>query len=129
MTCWSRKAPGLKWRTEIRPSAQKDLQSIYRYLAATHQEAFGHDHRSAQDLARRRIVAIRDNIPRIAIAPHRGARVSHGERTYRHLTIDRAVYWFTLDEDRRVVSVEGVFFGGQDHLGRMLTRLTEEGGA
>ena len=38
----------------------------------------------------------------------------------------RAIYWFDVDEGRRTVRVLAVFFGGQDHIRRMLIRLLED---
>lgn len=39
------------------------------------------------------------------------------------MTIDRAIFWFDLDEAERVVRILAVFFGGQDHIRHMLRRL------
>ena len=41
----------------------------------------------------------------------------------RHLTIDRAIYWFDVNEAEQRVRVLAIFFGGQDHVRHMLTRL------
>ena len=41
----------------------------------------------------------------------------------RHLTIDRAIYWFDLNEAEQRVRVLAIFFGSQDHVRHMLTRL------
>ena len=44
----------------------------------------------------------------------------------RHLTIGQAIVWFDIDEDVKLVRVLAVFFGGQDHIRRVLTRLLGE---
>lgn len=41
----------------------------------------------------------------------------------RHLTIDRAIYWYLVDEDRYQLRILAIFFGPQDHQRRMLVRL------
>lgn len=80
-------------------------------------------------MSRARVFAIEAGFARLAKAPHRGTRHTIGDRTYRHITIDRAIYWFTLDEGAQVLRIEAIFFGGQDHLDRMFTRMREEGEA
>ena len=44
----------------------------------------------------------------------------------RHLTIGRAIYWFDVDEAGRTVRVLTVFFGRQDHVRHMMTRLLDD---
>jgi plasmid stabilization system protein ParE len=44
----------------------------------------------------------------------------------RHVTIDQAIYWFLVDEDALIVRVLAIFFGGQDHIRRMLARLLQK---
>ena len=61
--------------------------------------------------------------------PHSGTRHVVQGQEFRHITLNRAIFWFTLDEARRTICIEGIFHGGQDHLGRMLSRLTSEGEA
>ena len=41
----------------------------------------------------------------------------------RHITIGRAIYWFDILEDVRLVRILAIFYGGQDHQTKMLTRL------
>lgn len=55
--------------------------------------------------------------------PHRGERHDDILPGLRHLAIDRAIYWFDVDEGREAVRVLAVFFGGQDHVRHMLVRL------
>ena len=59
-------------------------------------------------------------------------RASSGERRddvlpgTRHLAIGRAIYWFDVDERRETVRILAVFFGGQDHVRRMIARLLKD---
>jgi hypothetical protein len=41
----------------------------------------------------------------------------------RHLTVDRAIIYFEIDEAEKLVYVISVFFSGQDHLRHMTERL------
>jgi hypothetical protein len=43
----------------------------------------------------------------------------------RHLSLDRAVYWFRPRRQQREIQLLAVFFGGQDHQRHMLVRLLE----
>ncbi|MEQ1616787.1 MAG: hypothetical protein ABL883_00400 [Terricaulis sp.] len=47
-------------------------------------------------------------------------------RGLRSDTKDRAISYFTVDDDARLVRVLAVFFGGQDHQREMLKRLLLE---
>ena len=43
----------------------------------------------------------------------------------RNVTKDRAVVYFDVNDDEKVVRVLAVFFGGQDHQRRMILRALE----
>lgn len=77
-------------------------------------------------MAFQRVDAIARTRKTLVCAPHRGTRHDIGGLHYRHVTVDRAIYWFTLDEGAEVLRVEAIFFSGQDHAGRMFARLTSE---
>ncbi|OAN70946.1 hypothetical protein A8B82_21875 [Sulfitobacter sp. EhC04] len=113
----------MAWTVEFRPSAESDIAVIFDHLVQSHLD-FGHDTASAVSLASGRINSIVQNRQRIAIAPERGGRIFSNNRTYRHLTIERTIYWFTLDEVSQIIQIEAIFHGGQDHLQHMLARLT-----
>lgn len=118
----------MAWKIEVTEAATEDLRRIFRYLFETHRDGFGHSAREARDRAAERVRTIRANAARLATAPHRGTFHEIDGRIYRQLTMERSVYWFSLDEAGQTVRVIGIFHGGQDHLGRMLGRLTGEGG-
>lgn len=40
--------------------------------------------------------------------------------------VDRAICWFTVDEPAETVRILAVFFGGEDHVRRMLIRLLSD---
>ena len=116
----------MAWKVEFGRAAREDLLGIYRHLVATNRD-FGHSLTEAKGIARERLFAIEAQGARLSRAPFRGTRHEIGGLHYRHVTIDRAIYWFTLDEAREVLRVEAIFFSGQDHAGRMFARLTSEG--
>ena len=121
----------MAWRIEVTHDAVEDQRRIFRHLFEIHRREFGHGPSEAADKAERRSRAIDAGIVRIAKAVHIGTRHVIQGHEFRHLTIDRAIYWFTLDEAARCVRIEAIFFGGQDHVARMLDRLsarTEGGG-
>lgn len=118
----------MAWTTEDAEAVESDLEAIFEHLFDSHLH-FGHTIREAGIMAAQRVDAIATRRLTLANAPHRGTRHSLGGRSYRHVTIDRAIYWFTLDEAAEVLRIEAIFFGGQDHLDRMFTRLQEEGEA
>lgn len=57
--------------------------------------------------------------------PHQGTLRPELAPGLRSVTKDRAIFYFDVDDDRRVVRVLAVFFGGQDHQRLMLKRLLE----
>ena len=117
----------MAWKVVLTNSAMEDLRKIFRHLFAAHRDGFGRTPREARDLAAARVKSVERTAARLATAPHRGTQHVVGTRTYRHVTIDRAIYWFTLDEPSETVRVIGIFYGGQEHLDRMLGRLAGEG--
>ena len=115
----------MAWRIEDSIHVSADLARIYDHLEASH-EGFGHSLEEAVAMAEMRVSGIYSRRKTLLIAPHRGTLHEIHGQLIRHVTIDRAIYWFSLDDASQTVRIEGIFFGGQDHLGRMLARLTAE---
>lgn len=118
----------MDWRVELADIAKEDLRAIFRHLFSVHHHHFGKRRFDAADAAEARVAKIASNATRLAKAPHIGTHHRFDGRDYRHVTIDRAVYWFALDDGAQAVRILGIFHGGQDHLDRMMARLTAEGG-
>ena len=110
-------------RIEFAPEARDDLRALFRHLYETH-STFGRSVREARDLARARARQVEANAQRLALAPGMGTRHDDLMQGLRHVTLDRAIYWFTVDEALQRVRVLAVWHGGQDHLARMMRRLT-----
>ena len=114
----------MDFRLEFSAEAERDFELIFDHLFDSYR-GFGEHVVAALDHAETRVMAIRAAANRILTAPHRGERHDDVLPGLRHLTIDRAIYWFDVDEARRTVRVLAVFLGGQDHRRRMLARLLE----
>ena len=112
------------FRLEFSAEADRDFGLIFDHLLRSY-VGFGESLQSAVDHAEMRIREIRVAGERILTAPHRGERHDDIRPGLRHLTIERAVYWFDVDEARGTVRVLAVFLGGQDHVRHMLARLLE----
>jgi plasmid stabilization system protein ParE len=108
-------------RVEFAEDALRDLDLIFDHLAKTYCD-FGEAPDEAFEHAARRIRAIIDAADRLALAPHRGTVHDDLAPGIRHVTLDRAVYYFRVEEGG-AVRVLAVFFGGQDHQRRMGVRI------
>jgi toxin ParE1/3/4 len=112
----------MSWRIEFSESAGRDIDILFEHLADSYLE-FGDSRSEAAERAVNRIGQILDTAERIATAPHRGERHDDLMLGLRHLTLERAIYWYRIDEARRVVSILAVFYGGADHQRKILLRL------
>lgn len=110
-------------RVEFAENALRDLDLIFDHLAESYR-GFGEADDEAFEHAARRIRAILDAADRLA--PHRGGRHDDLAPGLRHVTLDRAVYYFRVGDDGPV-RILAVFFGGQDHQRRMRLRLLRRG--
>jgi plasmid stabilization system protein ParE len=96
--------------------ARRDFTLIFEFLVDSY-IGFGDDTETA---------IIREDFIRLGQLPYRGTLHDEMLPGLRHLTIGQAIAWFDIDEDVKLVRVLAVFFGGQDHIRRMLTRLLGE---
>ena len=115
----------MAFRLEFSAEAERDFGLIFDHLLRSYL-GFGESLESALDHAASRIVEIRAAAERILAAPRRGEPHDDILPGVRHLAIGHAICWFDVDEPRETVRVLAVFFGGQDHVRRMMARLLEE---
>jgi toxin ParE1/3/4 len=115
----------MPWVIELSAAAERDLEALFYHLADSFVE-FGSNRQEAAVQALDRVQHIRDTVERLAFAPHRGE--AHGDLLpgLRHLTLERAIYWFLVDEEKGRVRVLAIFYGGQDHQRKMLLRLLSQ---
>jgi plasmid stabilization system protein ParE len=86
---------------------------------------FGETFAEAKARAGKRLAEIEDAMEALTKVPHQGTLQPKLLPGLRCVTKERAVFYFIVDEDQRVVRVLAVFFGGQDHQRRMLRRLSK----
>lgn len=110
------------YRIEVTRSAREDLREIFRYLRDTY-VGFGEDWDSAGRRARERIVDIRRDMMSISNVPHQGTLSTRSGTGIRHVTKKRAILYFVVDDDKEIVEVIAIFYGGQDHLAHMRKRF------
>lgn len=110
---------------EFAAEAERDFELIFNFLVESYRN-FGESTEDAIAHAAKRIQAIRAKTVRLGNAPYRGTLHPEIMSDLRHVTIDQAIYWYIVDEDERSVRVLAVFFGGQDHIRRMIIRLLQQ---
>ena len=112
----------MRFRIEFSAEAERDFALIFDHLFESYL-SFGESLETGLDHCEVRIREIRREADRLAAATFRGE--SHDDLLpgLRHLTIDRAIYWFEVNEAEQRVRMLAIFVGGQDHVRHMLTRL------
>ena len=112
------------FRLELSAEAERDFGLIFDHLLRSYLD-FGESLERAVNHAETRVREIRVAAERILAVPYRGERHDDIRPGLRHVTIERAIYWFSVDEARRTIRVVAVFIGGQNHVLHMLARLLE----
>jgi plasmid stabilization system protein ParE len=101
---------------------QRDLALIFDHLVDSH-IALGEQTRSAFERASHRTEKIENDMLLLGKAPFQGTLRPELMPGLRNVTKDKAIFYFTVHEDLEEVRVLAVFFGGQDHVRKMLMRL------
>ena len=112
----------MRFRIEFSAEAEHDFALIFDHLFESYR-SFGTRVEAALEHSADRIRDIRQEADRLAAALDRGERHDDLLPGLRHLTIDRAIYWFDVNEAEQRVRILAIFFGGQDHVRHLLTRL------
>ncbi len=110
-----------QYRVERSRQALRDLDAIYNFLHDAYLE-FGESPAEATSRAEKRMRGVAASMRALGDTPRQGTRLDQLAPHLRRVTKDRAVFYFTVDPERRVVRVLAVFFGGQDHQNEMLNR-------
>jgi len=103
-----------------------DLEAIFDHLFAAHLD-LGASPAEALDRAEARLIRIEADLAELGRVPHRGTLWPEVMPGLRWVTVDRAIFWFIVDEAAGEVRVLAVFFGGQDHKTRLLERIRQGG--
>ncbi|MBI3503283.1 MAG: type II toxin-antitoxin system RelE/ParE family toxin [Proteobacteria bacterium] len=115
----------MPFAVEFSVESERDFDLIFDHLFESYL-GFGESREEAFDHAAHRIMGIRKTADRLATFPARGTARDEVLPGVRHLTIDRAIYWFDVDEAARKVRILAIFVGGQNHVRHMLVRLLRE---
>lgn len=110
------------WSLEFAADAERDFELIFDHLVESYLE-FGEDSDVAFERAVERIRGIQVSANKLALAPKQGTLRPDILEGLRFVRLEKTVFWFVLDEDQKTVRVLAVFFGAQDHIRHMLTRL------
>jgi plasmid stabilization system protein ParE len=100
----------------------RDLDAIFDHLVESYVN-LGDAPVDAASRAASRIWAIRTSMNAIAAAPHQGTRVEKMAAGLRCVTKERAIFYFRVDDETKVVRILAIFFSGQDHQRHILKRL------
>ena len=114
------------YRVERSVETDRDIRAIYRFLVESYC-GFGEPLDVAENHARNRIIDIEQSVLSLGRAPHQGTRRPDLLPDLRSVTKNRAILYFTVDDDQKQVRVLAIFFGGQDHQRAMLIRLGPQG--
>ncbi|OLP59116.1 hypothetical protein BJF93_04140 [Xaviernesmea oryzae] len=109
---------------KINPAAavSTDFDHIFDHLLAAYL-GMGDSVEQAYERAASRLNAIAEDLEKFALHPHQGTLNNDLQPGLRHVTKERAIFYFWIDEENRTVNILAVFFGGQDHRHHMLERL------
>lgn len=116
----------MRFAVEFSDAGTRDIDLIFDHLVESYL-GFGDDFMEAVARAERRALAIRKAAGRLATFPIRGTAHDDVFPGIRSIAIDRATYWFKIDQENRRIVIQAVFFGGQDDVRHMLARLLRDG--
>ncbi|WP_234631603.1 type II toxin-antitoxin system RelE/ParE family toxin [Agrobacterium vitis] len=106
-------------------ASNRDLDLIFDHLVEAYL-SFGDAIQEAFDRASARLKAIDDDMKALVHAPFQGTLLPSIAPNLRHVTKNRAVIYFKVDEVKNQVQILAIFFGGQDHQRHMLARLGDD---
>lgn len=104
--------------------AERDFELIFDFLFESY-VGFGEASDSAVSHTHQRLLDIHSDIEKLGNAPFCGTLHDGILPGLRHVTLGRTIVWFDVLEDAKTVRVLAIFFGGQDHVRHMLTRLLQ----
>ncbi|GGX71507.1 plasmid stabilization protein [Tateyamaria omphalii] len=103
-----------------------DIELIFDHLFQSYLD-LGEAVDDALNRAAGRVRGIEKALARLGHVPFQGTLAPQILDDLRHVTKDRAVFYFVSDAKRMEVRVLGVFFGGQDHRTHILRRIIVDG--
>lgn len=112
----------MPYRIEFAEASERDLELIFDHLFESYL-GFGESTVHALDHAAERIRDIRAAADSLTLFLERGTARADILPGLRFMVMQRAIYWYDVVDQAQTVQVLGIFFGGQDHIRRMLIRL------
>ncbi len=112
----------MRWTHEFVGGARKDLRTIRNFIESS-ALSFGDAPDHARAIAKARLTAILYLAEALTLAPYQGTRCPELGASIRRVTKDKAIFYFDLIEDRQIIRILAIFYGGQDHDSRILARL------
>ena len=113
----------MPYRVERSLATDQDLAAIFDFLLESYM-AFGDERSEALERAAARVEGVEAEMLGLGDLPHQGSLRPEILPGLRSVTKRRAIFYFDVDDDLRLVRVLAVFFGGQDHQRAMLRRLS-----
>lgn len=99
----------MDYKLKIKPSAHKDLDRIYSYIANTFE---------ATQTAKNLLVKIRNSIKNLCNFPYKNELCDNEilrKKGYRKLIINSYIAFYTVNEQSKEVVVERVLYGATDY--------------
>ncbi len=113
------------WTLEYSNAAERDFELIFDHLFQTYAD-LGEDQITAFERAAERVRSIRSTIDRLAETPFIGTLRPGILPGLRFVRREQAAVWFLADSSDNKIFVAAIFFGAQDHIRKMLTRLLSD---
>jgi plasmid stabilization system protein ParE len=99
-----------------------DLDLIHDHLLASYTD-LGEAFPDAFNRAESRIETIEADMEALARSPYQGTLSPEIAPGLRHVTKNRAIFYFQVDDEQQIILVVAVFSGGQDHGRHIQKRL------
>ncbi len=112
------------WSLEYSRDADLDFELTFDHLFAAYLD-LGDSSEEALERAANRIRELRLEIDRLVETPYIGTLRPDIYPGIRFLRRDKAAVWFLPIEERKTIVVAAIFFGGQDHIRRILARMLQ----
>lgn len=115
----------MAWTLEYSAQAERDFELIFEHLFRAYVE-LGDAPQTAIESAALRVVSLQDEIGRLVQTPYIGTLRPDIYPGIRVLRRDKAAIWFLPDEDNHTLVVAAIFYGAQDHIRHMLSRMLSD---
>ncbi len=100
-----------------------NCQKCYPAILFESYLGFDQDVETALEQATKKTQSIRKEAEKLARHPFRETLHDDILQGLRHISIERAIYWFDILEDETLIRILAIFYGGQDHHTKILMRL------